>query len=122
MLQIRNRVTKHKICYPFNYKIVIKHVTIIKTKMCGLSVACVLDPVMSGRQQGVALYRAWSVRWYGTYVRSPPPHRGLATVRTFSTLRPSAAQLGLYVRTASSAPSGPQVPCRTQTSCCTDNN
>ena len=28
-------------------KYVIKHVTIIKTKMCGLSVACVLDPVMS---------------------------------------------------------------------------
>jgi hypothetical protein len=28
-------------------KYVIKHVTIIKTKMCGLSVACVLDSVMS---------------------------------------------------------------------------
>ncbi len=28
-------------------KYVIKHVIIIKTKMCGLSVACVLDSVMS---------------------------------------------------------------------------
>ncbi len=33
-------------------KYVIKHVTIIKTKMCGLSVACVLDPVMSDQRVG----------------------------------------------------------------------
>jgi hypothetical protein len=43
-------------------KYVIKHVTNIKTKTCGLSVACVLDSVMSaGMSQHANLY------WYDPY-------------------------------------------------------
>jgi hypothetical protein len=87
VLQIINRVTKYVINLITKY--VIKHVTIIKTKTCGLSVACVLDSVMSGRhvylqcKNGEA--RQAAVLDYGTIL--PPTNYCYLNFRTVSPIQ-----------------------------------